>query len=80
MNNILAKLQTTSESWIGSIVMVLNLVKLAGLIPLWIKIILLKIENDWKNIINQFCVDLRLTASPNCDLRITIYELQFTIF
>jgi hypothetical protein len=42
----------------------LNLVKLAGLIPLWIKIILLKIENDWKNTINQFCVDLRLTASP----------------
>ena len=64
MNNILAKLQTTSESWIGSIVMVLNLVKLAGLIPLWIKIILLKIQNDWKNIINQFCVDLRLTAGP----------------
>jgi hypothetical protein len=25
---------------------------------------LLKLENDWKNIINQFCVDLRLTASP----------------
>jgi hypothetical protein len=44
--------------------MVLNLLKLAGLITLWIKIILLKIENDWKNIINQFCVDLRLTASP----------------
>jgi len=64
MNNILAKLKTTSESWIGSIVMVLNLVKLAGSIPLWIKLIILKIENDWKNEINQFYVGLRLTANP----------------
>jgi hypothetical protein len=36
MNNILAKLKTTSESWIGSIVMVINLVKLAGLAPPWL--------------------------------------------
>lgn len=40
MNNIMAKLKTTSESWIGSIVMVLNLVRLAGIASLWIKIIL----------------------------------------
>jgi hypothetical protein len=47
MNNILAKLKTTSESWIGSIVLVLNLVKLAGQIPLWIKLFLLKLETMW---------------------------------
>lgn len=40
MNNIMAKLKTTSESWIGSIVLVLNLVKLMGAIPLWLKLIL----------------------------------------
>jgi IS5 family transposase len=39
MDNIMAKLKTTSESWIGSIVMVLNLVKLMRLIPLWLKLI-----------------------------------------
>jgi transposase, IS5 family len=47
MNNIMAKLKTTSESWIGSIVLVLNLVKLAGQIPLWIKLILLTFEKKW---------------------------------
>jgi hypothetical protein len=37
MNRIKARLQQTSESWIASIVMVLNLVKLAGQVPyhLW---------------------------------------------
>ena len=37
MNNIMAKLQSTSESWIGSIIMELNLVKLMRSIPLWLK-------------------------------------------
>lgn len=37
MNNILAKLKTTSESWIGSIFMVLNLVRLMRLIPHWLQ-------------------------------------------
>lgn len=40
MNNILAKLKNTSESWVGSIILVLNLVKLMRLIPLWIKLII----------------------------------------
>jgi hypothetical protein len=44
MDNICAKLKTTSESWIGSIVLVLNLVKLMRLIPLWIKLKIIKIK------------------------------------
>ena len=36
MNRIKARLQQTSESWIASIVMVLNLVKLAGQIPYYL--------------------------------------------
>jgi transposase, IS5 family len=39
MNNIMAKLQTTSESWVGSIILVLNLIKLMRSIPLWLKMI-----------------------------------------
>lgn len=35
MNRIRARLKTTSQSWIASIVLVLNLVKLAGEVPLW---------------------------------------------
>ncbi len=64
MNNIMAKLKTTSESWIGSIVMVLNLVKLAGLKPLWIKLIILRMKYTLQYRFDQFCVVLRLTASP----------------
>lgn len=46
MNNILAKLKNTSESWLGTIVLVLNLVKLMREIPLWIKLIVL--DFVWK--------------------------------
>lgn len=38
LNNIKARLKHTSESWIASIFMVLNLVKLAGMAALWLKI------------------------------------------
>lgn len=38
LGNIKARLKNTSESWIASIFMVLNLVKLAGMASLWIKI------------------------------------------
>ena len=64
MNNIMAKLKTTSESWIGSIVMVLNLVKLAGITPLWIKLIILKIKFELKYLNSQGSNTLRLTATP----------------
>lgn len=36
MNRIKARLQQTSESWIATIVMVLNLVKLTGQVPYWV--------------------------------------------
>lgn len=36
---IKARLQNTSESWIASIILVLNLVKLAGVVSLWIEFI-----------------------------------------
>ena len=38
LGNIKARLKSTSESWIASIFMVLNLVKLAGVASLWLKI------------------------------------------
>jgi hypothetical protein len=38
MNRIKARLQQTSESWIATIIMVLNLVKLTGLVPYWVKL------------------------------------------
>lgn len=41
MNRIKARLQQTSESWIATIIMVLNLVKLTGQVPYWVKIRLL---------------------------------------
>lgn len=39
MDNILAKLKNTSEAWIGSIMMVVNLVKLMRQLPLCLKLI-----------------------------------------
>ena len=36
MNRIKARLQQTSESWIATIIMVLNLVKLTGRVPYWV--------------------------------------------
>ena len=35
MNRIKARLQQTSESWIATIILVLNLVKLTGQVPYW---------------------------------------------
>jgi hypothetical protein len=37
MNRIKARLQQTSESWIATIIMVLNLVKLTGQVSYWVK-------------------------------------------
>jgi hypothetical protein len=38
MNNILAKLKETSESWIASINLVLNLVRLMKVVPSWLEV------------------------------------------
>lgn len=52
MNRIMARLQQTSESWIATIVMVLNLVKLAGEVPYClIQTILNAIENQIPNLL-----------------------------
>jgi len=50
LDRIKARLNQTSESWIASIILVLNLVKLAGQVPyaLWRKIIELIIESQNK--------------------------------
>ena len=50
MNRIKARLQQTSQSWIASIIMVLNLVKLAGQIPYYL---LLKMINQFLLLINM---------------------------
>lgn len=42
MNNILAKLKETSESWIASINLVLNLVRLMKVVPSWLRIKILE--------------------------------------
>jgi transposase, IS5 family len=39
MNRIKARLQQTSESWIATIIMVLNLVKLTGQVSYWVKLL-----------------------------------------
>lgn len=44
MNRIKARLQQTSESWIATIILVLNLVKLAGEVPLYLVMIFFSIS------------------------------------
>jgi hypothetical protein len=48
MNRIKARLQQTSESWIASIVLVLNLVKLAGQVSLHLLVTLMQPRLEWK--------------------------------
>ncbi len=70
MNRIKARLQDTSESWIATIILVLNLVKLAGEVPyalvnfkLTFSAILLEIcENMYKNIFELFILKQRSVA------------------
>lgn len=58
MNNIRAKLKTTSESWISSIVLVLNLVKLTRLAQLCINIV-----NRWISYIVYIFIQPRWALS-----------------
>jgi hypothetical protein len=64
LNRIKARLQQTSESWIASIIMVLNLVKLAGVESLWIILKLLTLtarlfENKQYSIAQNHTLDLK---------------------
>lgn len=63
MNRIKARLKNTSESWIATIIMVLNLVKLAGEVPYclfrtFVNWILNQIEN---NLLHSYCINRKLS-------------------
>lgn len=47
MNRIKARLQQTSESWIATIILVLNLVKLTGQVPYWTIAAILTYSAKW---------------------------------
>ena len=47
MNRIKARLQQTSESWIATIILVLNLVKLTGQVPYWIIAAVFTYSANW---------------------------------
>ena len=47
MNRIKARLQQTSESWIATIILVLNLVKLTGQVPHWAITTILTYSARW---------------------------------
>ena len=65
MNKIMAKLKATSESWISTIMMVLNLVNLTRLIPLCLKVIVNNLKEIYCIIKNLHINSLSLTANPN---------------
>jgi IS5 family transposase len=58
MNRIKARLQQTSESWIATIILVLNLVKLTGQVPYWTITTILTYSARWvekiKNLIDTW--------------------------
>jgi len=57
LNRIRARLKETSQSWIASIFLVLNLVNLAGVTPLWLN---LKKSRYWFNLLYCNLVNLWL--------------------
>jgi transposase, IS5 family len=66
MNRIKARLQDTSESWIASIVLVLNLIKLIGKAPLSL---LIKLYEKCKVLENSICIILKYQFQKNkCSL------------
>lgn len=62
MNRIKARLQDTSESWIASIVLVLNLIKLIGMAPLSL---LIKLYGRWVDLENQIGIILKYQHRKN---------------
>jgi transposase, IS5 family len=60
LNRIMARLQETSESWIATIVLVLNLVKLTGEAPYCILVKLISFKAKlWNDLINRIIEKLR---------------------
>jgi len=62
MNRIKARLSNTSESWIASIVLVLNLIKLIGRASLSL---LIKLYEKYKAFENPFYIILKNHSSEN---------------
>jgi IS5 family transposase len=61
MNRIKARLSQTSQSWIATIILVLNLVKLAGQVPIWIYANIFAFIRQLKEILNLLTLNMRLT-------------------
>lgn len=53
MNRIKARLQNTSQSWIATIILVLNLVKMAGQVPYALKNLILTFSTKCNLILNH---------------------------
>lgn len=53
LDKVKAKLANTSESWIASIILVLNLVHLAEVALLWIKVLVFKIKIQFQGLMIQ---------------------------
>lgn len=62
MNRIRARLKNTSQSWIATIVLVLNLVKMAGEVPLWL---IYQLINDLFSTINKLKKVSKVLFIPN---------------
>ena len=59
LNRIRARLKETSQSWIASIFLVLNLVKLAGVAPLWLY---LRKSRYWSNLFCNNLINYRVSC------------------
>jgi len=59
LNRIRARLKETSQSWIASIFLVLNLVKLAGVAPLWLY---LRKSRYWSNLLCGNLINYRVSC------------------
>jgi len=68
MNRIKARLADTSESWIASIVLVLNLIKLIGMAPLFL---LIKLYEKCVILENSICIILEYSSRKNKGLWVT---------
>ena len=73
MNRIKARLQQTSESWIATIIMVLNLVKLTGQVPYCLAMKILTYSAGCLNMLNQEYLKWMQQMEKNFELKERIY-------
>jgi hypothetical protein len=69
MNRIRARLKNTSQSWIASIILVLNLVKLAGMALVCLGF------SAWGRI-NYLCLIVSIRSTPYCEWFPECFKLQ----